>query len=285
MPINTNNTNVNVVTQANVNQTVTSPLVSVDSQIQPFPEFFENFQIARNTINSPIRQNLSNLIKVNVNRPEIVSIFEFVPLVKDENADDALFNLSSDQEFSLDLTSASLLLEKQIILRRLSDISLNEYIYSFGGRDYSKLLLNDEFKNKIREAIKNYFTNAESIQNEQALIELFSFDNTQNIVSELIDEVKTKIADISLEQDTENSENITDQNNLQNENNFIKNIQTTSSDFNLLINQNLDSPSADQMLSAVIEYFVNEAMLERLITEIISYSIFIEKKKILLDNI
>jgi len=284
MSINTNDTYVNVVTQAIRNSQ--SELPALASSITGFAyntAYLDNLFLNRE-INSPLRQNLSNLIKVNVNRPEVVSIFDFMPLVKDENSEDALFNLSSDQEFSLDLTSASILLEKQIILRRLSDASLSDYIYSFGGRDYSKLLLNDEFKNTVRGAINEYLSEKETSQNQTALIEIFSFENTQNIASEVIDQVKVKIADISLDQDAENTDNITDQNNLQNENNFIKNIQSTSTDFNLLINQNLDSQTADRMLETVIEYFVNEIMLERLITEIISFSIFIEQKKVLLDN-
>jgi len=284
MSINTNDTYVNVATQAIRNSQ--SELPALASSITGFAyntAYLDNLFLNRE-INSPLRQNLSNLIKVNVNRPEVVSIFDFMPLVKDENSEDALFNLSSDQEFSLDLTSASILLEKQIILRRLSDASLSDYIYSFGGRDYSKLLLNDEFKNTVRGAINEYLSEKETSQNQTALIEIFSFENTQNIASEVIDQVKVKIADISLDQDAENTDNITDQNNLQNENNFIKNIQSTSTDFNLLINQNLDSQTADRMLETVIEYFVNEIMLERLITEIISFSIFIEQKKVLLDN-
>ena len=235
---NNNNQNQSPVNQNNANS-VDNPFYSSGNTV---PEAaFDS---------TPLDDVMKKVAKIRVNRPEIMSLLEFIPLSKDLDASDAYFGYGynlQNGDFTIDATSASLLLEKQNILRELSNQSVNEFLKYFSGRDIHLLLTQDISRAAIIFALSDYMHPLTSIELTNNFV--------NDVVNNTLEGIKNRL--ISLEETSE----------IQVE----EGQQTDLFGLELLTTGDVNNVNADAVLRLVIEYFVRHIGLYKYLETMVNY--------------
>ena len=235
---NTSNQNQSPVSQNNANS-VDNPLYSFGNTV-PVSTFDS----------TPLDDVMKKVAKIRVNRPEIMSLLEFIPLSKDLDASDAYFGYGynlQNGDFTIDATSASLLLEKQNILRELSNQSVNEFLKYFSGRDIHLLLTQDISRAAIIFALSDYMHPLTSIELTNNFV--------NDVVNNTLEGIKNRL--ISLEETSE----------IQVE----EGQQTDLFGLELLTTGDVNNVNADAVLRLVIEYFVRHIGLYKYLETMVNY--------------
>lgn len=199
---------------------------------------------------TPLDDVMKKVAKIRINRPEIMSLLEFIPLAKDLDASDAYFGYGynlQNGDFTIDATSAALLLEKQNILRELSNQSVNEFLKYFSGRDIHLLLTQDISRAAIIFDLSNYMHPLTSIE--------LTNDFVNDVVNNTLEGIKNRL--ISLEETSE----------IQVE----EGQQTDLFGLELLTTGDVNNPNADAVLRLVIEYFVRHIGLYKYLETMVNY--------------
>ena len=200
---------------------------------------------------TPLDDVMKKVAKMRVNRPEILSLLEFIPLSKDLDTSDAYFNLGNNLQtgdFSIDATSAALLLEKQNILRELSNQSVNEFFKYYSGRDIHLLLTQDISRAAIILTVGRYVSDLSSIEL-----------NNQNFINDVVNNT------FELVKSTLN--NLEEASEIQVE----EGQQTDLFGLESLTTGDINNANADSILRLVIEYFVRHVGLYKYLETMVNY--------------
>lgn len=272
MPVNASNLSSNIYASSNVNSSQSPILINSNHYSNTNPPNPVNNNTPNQNNQNPwlsegnqtnyvdstaIADALRKVFKINSSRPEIIGLLEFLPLSKDLDASDALFNYNLNNGeitsfLNIDATSATLLLEKQSILRDLTKQSINEIFKYYGARDIHLFLTSS----LVKQAIMFNFV---FVENGQTSLNNFKFEEIESLLTdsfiERIDLVVRGLENASELQIEEGQE--TDLLGLQN-----------------LTTGNLDSASALSVLSLTSEYTIRLFMTSSYLVYLINYFIF-----------